>query len=771
MVCMAMMAGPAKRGVYKTLNLGNDRQVRAMLVGDEHGRFWRGDDGKAYQLAGNCYMPVDEKALAEKANTRRATINARIAKRQSRTRGESDNRGSSDKHKGIVILVNFADDAFQEGHDNAIYQKIFNGENFHEPPFVGSVADYFRDQSRGQFLIDFDVFGPVTVSKEKAYYGANENGRDAHVCEMVIEAVNQVKDMPTDWHEYDWDGNGEVDHVYVIFAGNTEANTGNEDEIWAHMNYLTNSINSGDGTRPVQVTEDLVVDKYACSSELNRKYNICGIGDVCHEYSHCLGLFDTYDVDYEGGQGMGYWDLMDSGLELDDSYCPSGYTSFERMILGWMEPIELKDGDTTVTNMKSLQEGGESYIILNKSNDYELYLLENRQNDKWDASLPGRGLLITHVDFDPYAWYDNTMNTDYRHQRITRVPASGVFQIGYTGKGSALYSLKGYAQETFPQEGVSAFNRSFKTLDIQAKRAARLFTPNIDGTDMIDSSVENITQNDDGTISFNFVAAYSGEAYDDSPKTVNLEDVSGYYVLQDGTTLTGTLNQRAKIMIDRDATVTLSGVRIHITEDGKDYAAGLNCISDATIILDSGTENFVWGLEDNYPGIMIPAGKTLTIKGDGQLTAGSNANGAGIGGGCRLGCGNILIEGGTIYAEGGVGAAGIGVGYGGQCGDITITTGVTSVTAKSAGNVYSIGAGYGDEALSSSCGTVTIGGVETGSISENPYTYIPGASHITSIANSTHSNGKWYSLDGRQLKGKPTAKGVYIHSRRKVVVK
>lgn len=39
MACGAMMAAPAKRGVYKTLKLAGGQEVRAMLVGDEYGSF------------------------------------------------------------------------------------------------------------------------------------------------------------------------------------------------------------------------------------------------------------------------------------------------------------------------------------------------------------------------------------------------------------------------------------------------------------------------------------------------------------------------------------------------------------------------------------------------------------------------------------------------------------------------------------------------------------------------------------------------------------
>ena len=253
------------------------------------------------------------------------------------------------------------------------------------------------------------------------------------------------------------------------------------------------------------------------------------------------------------------------------------------------------------------------------------------------------------------------------------------------------------------------------------------------------------------------------------PEPTRLSTLSSDYTAADGETLYGTLAGNYKISIAAGATVTLKDVTI----DGSGNYAGINCMGDATIILD-GT-NHVKGCSSDYPGIYVPRNKTLTILGTGSLTAIGNDHGAGIGGSSDAYCGNIVIEGGTITATGGLAAAGIGCGYGycgnitisggtvtatggdeaagigcgsdgtcgsitisggtvtatggleaagigtgsyGSCGSITITAGVTSVTAtKGFDAVNSIGAGY-----NGSCGTVTIGGNE-GAISKSPYTF------------------------------------------------
>ena len=508
-MCLAVMAVPAKKGVYKTLKLSNGQEVRGMLVGDEHGHYWKGDDGKAYTLKGETYQVVDEKPIIEKARARRTKVNAQRVKRLPRSRGFGEPKDYFGKNRCVIIMVNFADMTFQETHDNALFSRIVNEENFSEGNFVGSMADYFKAQSYGLFELDFDVIGPVTLSKEYSYYGANDSiGNDLRAGEMVIEAVNLAKDMVADWHQYDWDGDGKVDQVYLVYAGKGAADGGAEDTIWPHAYDLKSAKYFGDGTGPVEVDSALYVNSYACGSELNGGGFICGIGTMCHEFSHCLGYPDFYDIDYSGGIGMDCWDLMDSGSYNYDGYRPAGYTAYERWFAGWMAPIVLEANDTTITDMKPLQEGGESYIIYNKGNRNEYFLLENRQLVNWDAGLPGKGLLIIHADYDKEAWIANGPNDDPEHQRMAWIPADGAYQGELNDQNIFVLSLSGMSYDPFPLDTVSAFNKNFKIYDERATKVIKLYNQNADGTYDVDWSVENITQNADGTISFNFVAAY-----------------------------------------------------------------------------------------------------------------------------------------------------------------------------------------------------------------------------------------------------------------------
>lgn len=189
----------------------------------------------------------------------------------------------------------------------------------------------------------------------------------------------------------------------------------------------------------------------------------------------------------------------------------------------------------------------------------------------------------------------------------------------------------------------------------------------------------------------------------------DLSTLADDYEAQDGEVLTGTLASKVKISIADGATVTLKNVNITNLDYSCDWP-GINCLGDATLVLEE-TNEVCAGIDDsgefsNYPAIYIAPGNTLTIQGDGYLTAYSyayEAYGAGIGGGYDIPCGHIVINSGNIKAQGGYYAAGIGSGgYGSYCGDITINGGNIMAT----GGDCAAGIGSGRE--SGYCGTITI---------------------------------------------------------------
>lgn len=488
-VSLAMMAVPAKKGIWKTVRLADGTEVRVELCGDEFGHYWRAADGVGYQQSAETgvYERVDMQTLISRGEVRRAAAQQRRASVAPGGPQRIALGGTHDPYtgtkKGLIILVQFADKEFLEGHDRDLFDRIANEEGFSDSRgFVGSVRDYFLEQSGGQFTLDFDVVGPVTMPNGYAYYGSNDMfGNDRRVGAMIATACQSVDDE-VDFSDYDWDGDGNVDQVFVLYAGRGENSGGGENTIWPHESELRYTSYG----RTLKL-DNVTINTYACSNELRTDTQIDGIGTICHEFSHCMGLPDMYDTAYGGNFGMAVWDLMDQGSYLGNGFIPCSYTSYERMYCGWQQPIELT-ADTDITGMKALSEGGDTYIMYNEGNRDEYYLFENRQRTGWDAGLYGSGLLIMHVDFDKSIWaynYVNTTGSFNKHQRCTIFHADN----------SAGATAAEYAGDPYPYG-------SNNCLTLTSQPAATLYNANSDGSTMMDKSILDIERADDGTVSF-----------------------------------------------------------------------------------------------------------------------------------------------------------------------------------------------------------------------------------------------------------------------------
>lgn len=498
-------AVPAKRGVWQTIKLKNGVSVKARLCGDEHAHWWQAEDGSCFALdsVGKARAVVPRELITEARDRIAARRLAAKRANAKKTRRDIATGGNTDKFQGqrhgLIILVNFADTKFSTskfGATQQLYSRIANEENYGENNFKGSISDYFKAQSGGKFLLDFDVAGPVTLAHGYSYYGQNDSyGNDKRPTEMVREACQAV-DGSVDFSKYDWDGDGEVEEVFVVYAGNGEHDTPNKPSlIWPHMDNLANY---GE-----ELTLDgVTINTYACASELNNDNTLSGIGTFCHEFSHCMGFPDMYDTASDGSNfGMGSWDLMDYGSYNGDGYVPAGYSGYEKMVCGWTAPIEL-DKPTTVKDMAPLADMGQTYIIYNKGNRNEYYILENRQKKDFDKYLPGSGLLVEHIDYDKDIWEWNAVNTtnggyyaegsstpSYNdHQRVTIFHANNL-EVDYNA--------------TYPYAGLDSLTDA-------SSPAAAVWNANTDGAYLMHCRVYDITQNGDGTMAFSFGWSVSG---------------------------------------------------------------------------------------------------------------------------------------------------------------------------------------------------------------------------------------------------------------------
>ena len=356
--------------------------------------------------------------------------------------------------RGVIILAEFTDKKFSRGDINEVYSSMANDEGYSGPYASGSIRDYFTSQSGGRFVPTFDVIGPVQLPHESAYYASFEIAS-----QLMIDACT-VADGTTDvdFSDYDYDGDGYVDFVFVVFAGYGQAQGGGVDCVWPQAVDLTyESWNVYDG---------LYLSQSACSCEL-QGYDggvIDGIGTFCHEFSHILGLPDIYDPAYSGMPGMLNWDIMDVGLYNDDSRTPAGYTAMDKYTVGWLEPVVL-DSPAKDVELRPMSEANEAYFIVCGENADEYFTLENRQQTGWDKALPGHGLIISHVHYVPSLWSGNRVNTTSSgYEHVALVPADNMATDG-TQDGDPFPGTSGNTSFTDTSHPAASWHTSTAAVD------------------------------------------------------------------------------------------------------------------------------------------------------------------------------------------------------------------------------------------------------------------------------------------------------------------
>ncbi len=487
-LAVSVSAVPAKPGTKRLVKLNNGNTVELTLRGDEHFSYFTDADDKPCLLKDGQLMMLTQNEVGEMwtARKQQRLSLAEASSRRSAARRIGSSTITKGKQRGLVILLEYPDVKFASPNPQQAYDRFFNEQGYNEGGNAGSVRDYFQAQSYGQLEIDFDVVGPYCTANEMAYYGAHyidENEKehnDSHPALMVKEAVDAAsKDV--NFSNYDWDKDGEVDQVFVVFAGYAEAQGGADETIWPHEWRL-----AAEGV--TRRYNGVNIDTYGCSSELmgNTGTNMDGIGTACHEFSHCLGLPDMYDTQ-GSGFGTSYWDVMCAGSYNANSCIPAGYTSYERWFSGWMEPTELKSM-TRINDMAPLVEKPEAYVLYNEKNKNEYYLLENRQPVGFDRGLYGHGLLILHVDYNEGSWSTNSVNTVADRQRMTIIAADNKYSAR---------SVSDLAGDPWPGLTGNTSLTNYTT------PAATLYNTNVDGQKLMSKPIDNITENTaNNTVSF-----------------------------------------------------------------------------------------------------------------------------------------------------------------------------------------------------------------------------------------------------------------------------
>lgn len=438
--------------------------IKIRLHGDEFCHWVTNEAGQVVeQDEDGFYRVVDSSKLA----MRRSAGRASRAEANEARRGPAKAAVASGKDKHfLVILVQFDDVKFSTGNNQAAFYNLMNKQGYSDNGGTGSARDYYSQNSGGSFEPNFDVYGPVTLSHDQAYYGGNTSGQgtDQRPREAVKEAC-ELLNPDIDFSQYDLDNDGYVDLVFMYYAGRGEADGGGANCIWPHQWSVSGLSNNApmDGVR---------ISKYACTNELTKRKDnsivLCGIGTACHEFGHAMGLPDMYDTDYETNGEAGalyHFSMMASGSYNNEGRTPPYFNIEERIILGWKTESDIKEftssGYYTLTSVNN----NVAYKTPTTT-EGEYFLYECRSQTGWDAYIPQAGLIVYHVDKSSRLvsvynsnnvlvnetahdlWYNwsskyNSINENGSHPCFYVVPAGSQDNLNYSGTHFAFTGSNG----------------------------------------------------------------------------------------------------------------------------------------------------------------------------------------------------------------------------------------------------------------------------------------------------------------------------------------
>ncbi|MCI6233544.1 MAG: M6 family metalloprotease domain-containing protein [Prevotella sp.] len=404
--------------------------------------------------------------------------------------------------KALVILVEFSDTLFSVSEPSVVFDEYLNHEGSSMPDHSnyerrnhGSVRQYFNDMSNGAFTPQFDVYGPVRMEKPSAYYGEGTDNM-TRIKEMIVAACDSI-DKDVDFTEYDQDGDGFVDLVYVIYAGYSQSVGGNSvDCIWPKSGTLGSVSNTFDGMK---------INRFGINNELNyypgRKFNsypeitkrINGIGLFCHEFSHTLGFPDLYCELEVDNQELEYWDLMDGGEYVDNGYTPAPYSPWEKEVAGWTTIDEI-----TEAKQITLADGQAVRIKSDTSDEYIILL--NMQNNGWAKAMLGHGMLVYRIDYpyDSVNLFDKPNAITSGKPAVTLLPADGLLISSYRVYDSEPSDTKPYSiTEYINSHYGDPYPGTSNVTEIEKFQMNEC---------VIEKPIYNITENlEEGTISFEYL--------------------------------------------------------------------------------------------------------------------------------------------------------------------------------------------------------------------------------------------------------------------------
>lgn len=564
-------AAKAYSGIV-TVTQSDGTELNVRIYGDEHFNWLTTEDGVLLVQEGNNYYIAETTTsgtlkatsfIAHNANKRLpAEIKAIKKQDLSRFRSYDIKKASpakamgtgnsgvkyfphSGSPKALVILVEFSGTPFQSGEKaKNVFEHFLKGKAEDNLPDgyeaytgsykndylrnKGSVADYFYDMSKGTYTPQFDVVGPYKLNQPSLYYGKGENDNT----QALVSDACKAADGDVDFSEYDADGDGMVDLVYIIYAGYPASMSGNPNDIWPKSG--TGGFGTYDGKK---VSRFGIHAELNFGLELNQKngFLLSGIGLFCHEFSHTLGLPDLYptvDASKVDNQNPEMWDLMDGGeYTYNGGYCPTPYSPWEMDVMGWTSPVELGD-EAKQVKLNSYYKERTAYKINGENDEY--LLIQNIQKGGWwngIANVYSTGMLIWRIDYGTkdVNLFDNPNNT-YGKPKVMIVPADGYVISDYNHGDGKQWTDAEY-KASLQADPFPGATKKTELLSIKLNNST------------LKKPFYNIKETDDGVITFDYLKDYATGidqtlADKETEKNQSIFSLDGRYLGNDASKLT-----------------------------------------------------------------------------------------------------------------------------------------------------------------------------------------------------------------------------------------
>ena len=531
---LTAIAGPAYPGrINYTQPDGST--IGICLHGDEYCHWVTDDAGNILEQDADGFWRVSQTITRNTLGVRQQEAAARRAAAAEAFKAAAGSSANFGSPKIPVILVGFKDKAFSK--TNAQFSAMLNTPGYSENNAIGSVFDYYNENSFGLFTPQFEVLGPVTLDNNMSYYGANDSKGNDVLPEMALVHAAEKLDSTVDFSRYDNDGDGTVEFVIFYYAGHDEAQSGGTNCIWSHAWYLHASANA----RSCRSFDGVDLDRYFCTSELKGSSGntMCSIGTTCHEFAHTLGLPDFYDADYAtngSAANMYYLDLMASGSYNPNnaSTTPPYLNSEELAEIGWLSAIPELTTTGSVTLPAVNYPGASSYsayMTKTKVNN-EYFVYECRGGQRWDAGIP-TGLLVYHVDKSTNkvsgsvtaasVWNNNSVNNYSAHPCCYVVPAYDPSSIDPYSGSNYMFGTGKY--KSFSPIAWSGSTTGFSFTNITYNSSDRTVTFNVSNNNIL--GISGAVMNTDGQpLSGVDITVTSGSGVSNAPSKSSAKSVS-----------------------------------------------------------------------------------------------------------------------------------------------------------------------------------------------------------------------------------------------------